>query len=123
MRRFRRSWRRALRTFVLSFAVAAVLAGPASAQVGNQMPPGYAPDVEAELALIEAPSFGPIRARPSCTQAGSSRETSKGRTGVRPAQRGRRDAGGVPAERGQLVCSELGRRSTAATSRLGSASG
>ncbi len=60
MRRFRRSWRRALRTFVLSFAVAAVLAGPASAQVGNQMPPGYAPDVEAELALIEAPSFGPI---------------------------------------------------------------
>ena len=61
MRRFRRSWRRAFRTFVLSFAVAAVLAGPASAQVGNQMPPGYAPDVEAELAMIEAPTFSPIR--------------------------------------------------------------
>jgi hypothetical protein len=60
MRRFRRSWRRAFRAFVLSFAVAAVLAGPASAQVGNQMPPGYAPDVEAELAIIEAPSFSPI---------------------------------------------------------------
>ena len=61
MRRFRRSWRRAFRTFVLSFAVAAVLAGPASAQVGNQMPPGYAPDVEAELAMIEVPTFSPIR--------------------------------------------------------------
>ena len=61
MRRFRRSWRRAFRTFVLSFAVAAVLAGPASAQVGNQMPPGYAPDVEAELAMIEALTFSPIR--------------------------------------------------------------
>ena len=60
MRRFRRSWRRAFRTFVLSFAVAAVLAGPASAQVGNQMPPGYAPDVEAELAMIGAPAFSPI---------------------------------------------------------------
>ena len=60
MRRFRRSWRRAFRTFVLSFAVAAVLAGPASAQVGNQMPPGYAPDVEAELA-IESPTFSPIQ--------------------------------------------------------------
>jgi hypothetical protein len=60
MRRFRRSWRRAFRTFSLSFAVAAVLAGPASAQVGNQMPPGYAPDVEAELAAIGAPSFSPI---------------------------------------------------------------
>jgi hypothetical protein len=59
MRRFWRSWRRTLKTFVFAFVVAAVFSGTASA-VESPMPPGYAPEIEAELAMMDAPSFSRI---------------------------------------------------------------
>jgi hypothetical protein len=59
MRRFRRNFRKAVKALALSLAATAVFTGTASASLSG-MPPGYAPEIEAELALIEAPSFSPI---------------------------------------------------------------
>jgi hypothetical protein len=54
MRRFRRNIWRTLRGMVLVFATAAFVAGPAGAALpAAEMPQGYAPAIESELALIE----------------------------------------------------------------------
>jgi hypothetical protein len=50
MRRFRRNILRTLKGMVLAFATAVVVAGPAGAA---EMPQGYAPAIESELAMIE----------------------------------------------------------------------
>ena len=60
MRRFRRNFRKSVKALAFSFVAAAVFTGTASARPGSDMPPGYAPEIEAELALIGAPSFSPI---------------------------------------------------------------
>ena len=54
MRWTRRNIRRTLRGMVLAFATAAVFTGTAAAALpAGGMPEGYAPEVEAELAMIE----------------------------------------------------------------------
>lgn len=54
MRRTRRNIWRALRGLTVAFATAVVVTGPATAGPLTVMPEGYAPSLEAELALIDA---------------------------------------------------------------------
>jgi hypothetical protein len=61
MRSTRKNQRTALKALALGFATAAIFATTASAGVGTEITPGqYSADLEAEMAMIQAPSFTAI---------------------------------------------------------------
>ncbi len=60
MRSTPKNHRKALKALALGFATAGIFATTASAGLGNGPIPGQYPDLEAEQAMIQAPSFSPI---------------------------------------------------------------
>ncbi|HET9673855.1 MAG TPA: hypothetical protein VFP31_03530 [Gaiellaceae bacterium] len=61
MRSTRKNQRKAIKALALGFATAAIFATTASAGVGTDITPGhYSSDLEAEMAMIQAPSFSAI---------------------------------------------------------------
>ncbi len=61
MRSTDQNQRKALKALALGFATAAIFATTASAQVSTEITPGqYSADLEAEMAMIQAPSFSAI---------------------------------------------------------------